>query len=333
MKNLILISPFRRSFLFIPVVALLALAGTIIVCTLGKVSFKETFGYIHEVLLILVGFYVFLNGFVQYKKKRLVENIPTSKIRSVAMGLSELIGNTEQKFPLKSPLTHTDCVYYRFAIEEERRDFKGTRYWKVVNKGNSANYFYIKDDTGEILVDPLDAEVILPVDYEYVDTIGERRKRYTEWYIQPGEQVYVLGTVRKFKDAVLDRKEKLKERLRKLKEDKERLKQFDIDKDGQISIEEWDKAREQIEQELFEEELKQPQEPKDDIVIAKGDIEKTFIISDRSKKEVSKKIGIKSILLIFIGFCLVVGMCASLLARSSFLPQKFAIPWKNFYEY
>ncbi|MEW6482511.1 MAG: GIDE domain-containing protein [bacterium] len=233
------------------------------------------------------------------------------------MGFAELTGKAKQRFPLKSPLTYTDCVYYRFTIEKEQEDSEGRSYWEVVKEEKSTNYFYIEDDTGKILVDPLDAEAILPVDYQHVDATGGGEIRYTEWYIQPDEQVYVLGTVRKFKDAVLDRKKKLRERLRSLKKDKEKLKQFDVDKNGQISIEEWDKAREQIEQGLFEEELKQPQKPEDDIVIAKGDTEKTFVISDKSEKEVRKELGIENIALIFImGFCLLITMGISLLAKS-----------------
>lgn len=330
---------YKKLFWIIPAGAILL----VVICLLlGIVSFSEArnlFGYAHEIPLILVGFYVFLNGFERYRKKRLVENIPTSKIRSVAMGLSELMGKAKQSAiggPLKSPITHTDCVYYRFLIEKERRGYKGRRYWTVVNEGNSTNYFYIEDETGKILVDPLESEVILPKDYEYVDEeivgISSYRKRYTEWYIQPGEQVYVLGTVMKFKDDVLARKEKLIERLRQLKEDKEKLKKFDINKNGQISVEEWDKAREAIEQKLLEEELKQPSEPEDDIVIAKGDNEKTFIISDHSEKEVTKKIGIKSIYLILGGCCLIIGMFASLLARTGFLPESLIIPWEKFYK-
>ncbi len=320
------------------VVLVVMVFSSIIDCCLCNAAVEEDgdiiFGYIHEIGLILVGLFMFFYGFTQYRKKRLIENIPTSKIRAVAMGLSELKGKAKQKSPLRSLLTHKDCVYYRFLIEKEERRGRSSS-WKTVSEGSSTDYFYIEDETGRLLVDPLDAEIILPLDYQYIDTIGKflftKRMRYTEWYIQPDEDIYVLGTVKKIKDDILSRKKKLRKQLRKLKEDKEKLKKLNIDKSSQISIEEWDKVEETIKQEIFGEELKQPPEPEDDIVIAKSDIEKIFIISDHSEKEITKKFGMKSVLLIFGGCCLIIGMLISLLARAGLLPEGLIIPWRKFY--
>ncbi|MDI6735416.1 MAG: hypothetical protein QME42_04345 [bacterium] len=78
------------------------------------------FGYIHEIVFILIGPGLFFYGFFKLKKKRLIEDIPTSKIRSVAMGFAEIKGKARQKIPLKSPLTSADCVYYKFLVEKER---------------------------------------------------------------------------------------------------------------------------------------------------------------------------------------------------------------------
>ena len=49
-------------------------------------------GFGFGVLLLIVGLYLFYNSLKNLKKKRLFENIPTSKMRSVAMGLVELKG-------------------------------------------------------------------------------------------------------------------------------------------------------------------------------------------------------------------------------------------------
>ena len=58
------------------------------------------------------GLFLFWKGFSWLKQKRLIENIPTSKIRSIAMGLVEIYGEvvpTQEKI-LKSPFTNKDCV-------------------------------------------------------------------------------------------------------------------------------------------------------------------------------------------------------------------------------
>ncbi|MBW2968259.1 hypothetical protein KY362_07270, partial [Candidatus Woesearchaeota archaeon] len=71
-------------------------------------------------LYLVIGFgfgiYLFIKGFSWFRLKRMVENIPTSKIRSLAMGLVEIYGSVvlfEDKV-LKSPFTGKDCVYYKY---------------------------------------------------------------------------------------------------------------------------------------------------------------------------------------------------------------------------
>jgi hypothetical protein len=208
---------------------------------------------------------------------------------------------------------------------------KGRRYWEKINEGCSTNYFYVEDSTGKILVDPLDCEPILTRDYQNVDIDIGGKKRYTEWCLQPDELVYVLGNVRKFSENIDDRKLKLIDALQKLKQDKERLTKFDKDGDGQISQEEWDEARNKVEQELLEKEIKEPANTEDDIVIAKGDMEKTFIIADRDEHEVIKQFSISSILATSGGIAIIITMAVSLIARSGFLSASLAIPWHEFY--
>ena len=63
------------------------------------------------------GVWSFFRGFKRLRRKRLIENIPTSTIRGLAMGLVELYGEARTKTPLKSPLTKADCVLYMYKIE------------------------------------------------------------------------------------------------------------------------------------------------------------------------------------------------------------------------
>lgn len=291
-------------------------------------SENDAFGYIHEGLLLPVGLYLFLHGFEILRRKRLIENTPTSKIRSVAMGFAEITGLAREKFPLRSPITATECACFKFLIEKETRDSKGRTHWSTVQQGASTTYFYAEDSTGRLLVDPLDAELMLVRDY--YETKGVPRYRYSEWRVEPGDYVYILGSVRKFVDAAVDRQARLRDRLQKLKENKNELMKFDADRDGQINAEEWDRARAAAEQQLLEEELKKPVENSDDLVIAKGEAEKAFIISDRDEKDVCARLMWASMGYTVVGGTLVILMLISMLTRAHVAPG-FVIPWQAFY--
>ena len=60
-------------------------------------------------------------GFSRLKKYMLINNTPTSKIRSVAMGLVEIKGSVVAKDTLKTPFSNQDCIYYEYEVREYRR--------------------------------------------------------------------------------------------------------------------------------------------------------------------------------------------------------------------
>lgn len=170
----------------------------------GKLFFYSIIGF-------FAGLYIFYLGFKNLRKKQLIENTPTSKVRSMAMGQVEAIGIALPfEHPIKSPFTNTPCVYYRWTVEEYRRS-KNSSYWAEIAKGASKDRFYLQDDTGKVLIDPEGAEVDIPHDLQTqikTSTIDAflnsnkisskawffgRQLRYTEYYITPKETMYVLG--------------------------------------------------------------------------------------------------------------------------------------------
>ncbi|MBI4727471.1 hypothetical protein HY768_09700 [candidate division TA06 bacterium] len=261
------------------------------------------FSIVLPLLGLVLGVLIFTLGFELLRQKRLMENIPRSKARSAAMGLSEVKGKAAPYVWLKSPLTTTDCVYYKFLVEKYVQGGKNS-HWKVVNEGCSTNFFYVEDETGKILVDPVEAELHLSSDYKYTGTdiissgrartysppsiFGGQKMRYTEWYIVPSDTVYAIGTVKKWKSAFEDHKFKVAEKLKAIKEDKERLKKFDLDGDGQIDCDEWEMARQQAEQDLLKEQLEKPQQVEDDVVITRDPSNNIMIISDQDERQVIK---------------------------------------------
>jgi len=173
---------------------------------------------VYGVLGFFGGIFFFYRGLSTLRLKRLIENMPTSKVRSIAMGMVEVYGEARPcNGRLRSPFSGSDCVYYRYTIEEYRRSGKSSR-WVTVRKGQSNNCFYLKDDTGAVLVNPEGASIEIPMDNEYSSGWGNdpphcvnafmiengishdsflgfnKKMRFREYYIAPGDPLYVMGT-------------------------------------------------------------------------------------------------------------------------------------------
>ena len=161
--------------------------------------------------------------------KRTVEDVPTSKVKGVFIGLNEVKGKVKSDEPLQTYLTESPTVWYKWSIQErwERietyTDSKGNRRtrkssgWKTVDSGESFQSFFLVDDTGELSVNPSEAKVDAPStlslrcgpsDSMYYDKgpagsimNSTHRRRFTEHAIQPGDDLYVLGSA-KLRDEV-----------------------------------------------------------------------------------------------------------------------------------
>ncbi len=92
----------------------------------------------------------------------MIESIPTSTIRSLALGLVEISGQAQpEEGLLSSPFSGLPCVFYSYAVEERVGSGKNAR-WETIAKGTSEQPFFVSDTTGRVLVVPLGAELILP---------------------------------------------------------------------------------------------------------------------------------------------------------------------------
>ncbi|MDP1853018.1 MAG: GIDE domain-containing protein [Candidatus Omnitrophota bacterium] len=290
----------------------------------------------------VAGICAFFWGFNRLRRKRLIENIPTSTVRGMAMGLVEISGKAKKVTSLKSPLTQTECVLFQYKVEEYRKSGKSGS-WVTIASGNSFDCpFWLEDETGKIMVFPKGAEFIWPLDFQsrtgfgiempytltnfmvnkginYKDFFGVRPLRFSEWFICEGETVYALGSTKKREGTTKIYSEQIIRRIEKLKENKERTKEIDLNKDGQVSIEEWDGAVRKIEAEVLKEALNIDQADNVyDIIITKGDTEKIFIISDQSEKDLTKKLTQQSALGIYGGGFLSVATLAYVLFRLGF---------------
>jgi hypothetical protein len=180
------------------------------------------------------------------RRARMVADTPTSQVASAAQGYVELQGRGKslQGLPVLSPLNQLPCLWYRYRIER-RRDNK----WETVERGESDASFLLDDGTGQCLVDPEGAEIIV----EHRDQWTSGNQRYTQWLILNDEPVYAIGAfiTRSGDSQALSVTEDMKALLAEWKRDMPALlKRFDLDGDGRIDLEEWGLARQQARREV-----------------------------------------------------------------------------------
>src|SRR2546422_4995027 len=84
---------------------------------------------LYDGLAAVGGAALIVAGFVFLRRKRLIENVPESRIRSVAMGFAEIEGVARKKCELAAPYSGIPCVYYRYLAEQERTSGRGGRSW------------------------------------------------------------------------------------------------------------------------------------------------------------------------------------------------------------
>lgn len=207
--------------------------------------------WIGAAIAIAAALYLFWRMACWYQHARLIENIPTARVRSAPQGYIELIGKARMmEGPvIFSPLSHTRCVWFSYKIEEKVREYDGKGHfrsrWRVVKQQTSEEVFMLEDDTGDCAIDPDDAEVITrdtQVWYKH-ELIPPRR--YTERTILEGEPLYAIGlfkTVASVQDQTIRQQVSLK--LREWKQEPNLLlHRYDNDRDGHISEKEWQQAR------------------------------------------------------------------------------------------
>jgi Zn-finger nucleic acid-binding protein len=194
--------------------------------TLGPVQWEAApdATLLHLVLGAGIGLGLSIYGLIVNHRKALIESIPTSPIRSLAVGLVEVSGRAQpERELLRAPFTGMPCVFFSYTVEERHESRNGTK-WETIARGTSEAPFFVQDLTGKVLVVPFDAQLMLPDNRTTrsnwsgtlpAETIrglltlgipvdgwfGEKTIRCSEASILPEETVYVLGTAQENKSA------------------------------------------------------------------------------------------------------------------------------------
>ena len=109
------------------------------------------------------GLYFFFVGFQLLARKRLLLTTPTSRIRSAALGPVEVNGMAAGPYTMSAPITGKSCFLYQTTAWQQREGRK--QEWEKVADETLHLPFFIDDSTGQLLIEPLGADLDLHCDY------------------------------------------------------------------------------------------------------------------------------------------------------------------------
>jgi len=237
-----------------------------------------------SVAAVGAGVFAFTHGFRALRLQRLIQDTPTARVRSMAMGIVELEGALRRRSRAVAPFTDRDCVWWEVELQTLRQSNKGTRHWQTVHREQSGHPFYLEDGTGTALVYPQGAQVSAG-DVVTEETHGfgvpepyagymERRQlgmrhlwsvgpmRFRERRLEEGRAVYVLGRAHPRAQAV------------DVSADEEALEATGTDAMGATHVRHYDAQY--------------------TAVIRRGKRDPAFLISDRSEKSIAAEYGVKA---------------------------------------
>ncbi|RPI15496.1 MAG: hypothetical protein EHM60_04230 [Lysobacterales bacterium] len=262
--------------------------------------------------LVALAFAVGGGGWLAFRSlhvARLVEDTPTSRVRSAAQGYVELGGRCRplEGSPNLAPLTGRPCVWWRYRIQ--RRQSTGSSknrrtQWQTVHSGRSEQPFVLEDETGQCLVHPTGAEVLTGESTTwYGDTpwpakapgsagfrFGQGDYRYFEERIYEHEHAVVLGQFRTVTSSgQRDVDAEVGAMLAEWKQDQAALaERYDTDRDGRVSLEEWEHARAAARDAVVRRNLERPTTPAVHVV-GRPDGRQLFLIAAVDQQALARR--------------------------------------------
>jgi len=211
-------------------------------------AFQAESGEVWPYALLAMSAVSFFAWVANYRRYRHIQDLPTSKVASAAQGYVELVGRTEllPGEPIVSKLSRSRCCWYSYQIEEKGSNDK----WGIVDSGSSVEHFLLVDDTGQCVISPDGAEVL---SYDH-KSWEESDRRYTEWLLLPKSVIYAIGEFSTTTGAAVtagDERADVGALLAQWKANQKELHGgFDLDRDGKVSMKEWELARLQARREV-----------------------------------------------------------------------------------
>ena len=158
----------------------------------------------YALIIIIAG--AFIIGMMPSSKNRFKKyqaTLPTSKIRSMAMGLVEVQGRLIAKTIMTAPIENTQCIGYKYVVERISTDKEGRDSYTEILSETRCNEFLIEDETGSVPVNPDKLELIwLELDSRYTNS----SKRYTQYLLKENDEVLIIGkaSIRENNEMVIE---------------------------------------------------------------------------------------------------------------------------------
>jgi len=180
-------------------------------------------------VMICSGVYWFFTGFRTLKSSRTIQNIPTSRISTGAVGTYvEIKGNILQdgEQNLRGPISGQTCAYYSIEIQKLVQS-KDHSHWKTLDQFYSSPDFFVDDKSGAIAkvfiagariqrqgkinefrissndfasmpaglaqALRLNANQLRTFKFKENSWLFSQQYRFLEWCFTPEESVYILG--------------------------------------------------------------------------------------------------------------------------------------------
>lgn len=174
-----------------------------------------------------------------FKRLLGMSEIPVATIASAAQGYVELFGTSKSLTLTRSPIRGVECVWFRLWIYARDTNYM----WRLADYRISEQLFELQDDSGVCRIDPRGAEVFAASRHEVV----QHDHKYIEDVLFADKPVYVLGDLDTGSQINTEAEihQDAGKLMTRLKQSKARLlQQFDLNRDGEIDIHEWELARE-----------------------------------------------------------------------------------------
>lgn len=210
-----------------------------------------------------------LHAYRSFAHKRLIEDMPTTRLRAAAQGYVELVGVAKifDGEPIVAPLTGRVCCWYRYTVERRERGRHGRHrtHWQRIDGGESTHLFMLDDGSGRCAVDPEGATITPSASHVWFGNtrvpprLAKARRerwswllgysgayRYREDLIEIGAPLYALGFFRTHGGAATpaDTTADASALLREWKSDRTALlARYDANRDGELDAAEWERAR------------------------------------------------------------------------------------------
>lgn len=273
--------------------------------------------WIWTLLMLVIGLACAYGIFYFIRRARIIEDTPTSRIRSAPQGYVELKGRTRYLVgqAIEAPLSKRPCAWYRFTVERKQsNNFQSSSRtsWRTVEKAISERPFECVDETGSCIVDPRGAEVhTLHKDVWYGGskwpTHGPDQKqawfsasdyRYTELRLHDNDPLYAIGEFRTIDPGKVhnNMSEAISAVLRTWKQDQSTLlERFDANGDGRIDLGEWELVREAAEKKVLEQRLEQAPRPSINLMTKTNDFRRPYILATDSQSGLASSFKFKAI--------------------------------------